>query len=786
VRVPLSWIRDFTPVEAPVDELVAALNQLGLEVEEVVEPGRQIAGVVVAEVLEVTPHPNADKLTLVDIRTGAGETRVVCGATNVVAGMHVPYAGAGATLPGGFTLERRKIRGEVSDGMLCSAKELGLSDDHSGILGLDASTVPGADVRDVLGLDDVVFDLSITPNRPDAMCMIGVARELAAHFGLPLEVPESSVSSDAAVGQDVTVTIDAPDRCWWFLAWPMTVTMGASPDWMQKRLALAGMRPISNVVDVTNYVMLERNQPLHAFDLQRLAGPGIIVRLAKSREKMTTLDDVERTFTDEDLLVCDANSVPQGIAGIMGGQTSEVSESTTEVLLEAAYFERMGIAKTSKRLKLRSEASARFERGTDPDGVLRHMTRGVELLMEVAGAKPAKEPVDVRPHAPERPSITVRTSKVNRVLGTELTDAQVLDALAPLGIDVKGKGDKITAVPPSFRPDLEREIDMVEEIGRRIGFENIGRTVPKPQEQVGGLTHAQRDRRLAADALVGAGLFEAITLPLVPATDAENIVLVANPLRAEDAALRTDLLSGLLRAAATNHARGNPDIGLFEIGRVFLASNELLPEEPVHAAAVLSGTVRRGPVEDDRPVDVYDAVDALTVLLDALEIADHRLVASSPAGLHGGRTATVEISGQAAGWVGEVASNVAAGHEIEGRVVGFEVDLGQMLDAPRRDRAFVTPSPYPIASIDLAFVLDERVAAADVVATLHGSAPELLEEVSVFDEFRSGEFGATKRSLAFRLRYRAPDRTLKDAELDTLRQGAITAVQEAHEGDLRG
>src|SRR3954463_16225746 len=434
MRAPLSWIRDFTPVDAPVADLVSALNQLGLEVEGVEQPGEEITGVVAARVLDVIPHPNADKLTLVDITTGDTETRVVCGAPNVVADMVVPYAPSGATLPGGFTLERRKIRGEVSDGMLCSAQELGLGEDHSGILGLDVRTELGRDVRDVLGLDDVIFDLAITPNRPDAMCIIGVARELAAHFSLDFTVPDPVALADASVASDVTVVIDDEQRCPRYLGRVARVTMGPSPAWMAQRLVKAGMRPISNVVDVTNYVLLERNQPLHALDLSKLAGRGIVVRTARPGETMTTLDDVERTLTDEDLLICDAERTPQAIAGIMGGSTSEVSDATVEILLESAYFERMGIARSSKRLKLRSESSARFERGIDPDATAVNAERAMELLVEVASAQVAPDAVDVYPSPVERTRVRVRTTRVNAVLGTDLDAEDVWDSLAPLGI----------------------------------------------------------------------------------------------------------------------------------------------------------------------------------------------------------------------------------------------------------------------------------------------------------------------------------------------------------------
>src|SRR3954471_3658158 len=655
MRAPLSWIRDFTPLDAPVDDVVSALNQLGLEVEGVEQPGAEIRGVVAAEVLNVERHPNADKLSLVDVTTGEAVTRVVCGAPNVVAGMVVPYAPPGATLPGGFTLERRKIRGQVSDGMLCSAEELGLGDDHSGILGLEGGADLGADVRELLGLDDVIFDLAITPNRPDAMCIVGVARELAAHFSLDFTVPGLVAAADASVDNDITVVVDDPVRCPRYLGRVARVTMGASPAWMAQRLVKAGMRPISNVVDVTNYVLLERNQPLHAFDLSKLAGRGIVVRTARPGETMTTLDDVERTLTGEDLLICDAERTPQAIAGIMGGSTSEVSEATTEILLESAYFERMGIARSSKRLKLRSESSARFERGIDPEAVARNAERAMELLLEVAGARVAADACDVYPAPVERARIRLRPSRVNAVLGTTLDAEDVWDSLAPLGIDLDTdeegtSADGVVAVVPTFRPDLEREIDLIEEVARRIGFDRIGRTLPDTHGQVGMLTARQQERRLVADALVGLGLSEAITLSLVAPSDLERagapldrVVRATNPLRAEESVLRSAVLPGLLRAVAGNRAQGLPDVALFEMGRVFLtprgpreADAVPLPDEPEHVALALVGTVARRPVEPDRSVDVYDAVDAVTAVGDALGIHDVALQPADVAGLRAG------------------------------------------------------------------------------------------------------------------------------------------------------
>ena len=793
MRAPLSWIRDFTPVEASVDDLVHALNQLGLEVDAVEAPGREVLGVRVARILDVVPHPNADKLRLADVDFGDGQTRVVCGAPNIVPGMVVPFAPSGATLPGGFTLERREIRGEVSDGMLCSAKELGLGDDHSGILALDPEAELGADVRGVLGLDDVIFDLAITPNRPDAMCIVGVARELAAHFGLPLTVPEPVVPRDAGITATVPVTVEAPDRCPRYLAWTAAVTMGPAPAWMQQRLVKAGIRSISNVVDVTNYVLLEHNQPLHAFDLDRLAGPGIVVRLAVDDEQVTTLDGVERTLDATDLLICDGARAPQAVAGIMGGGDSEVSHSTTRILLESAYFERMGIARSSKRLKLRSESSARFERGIDPDGVARAAARAMELLVEVAGARVAADLVDEYPQPAARPRIHLRTSKVNGVLGTALTDTEVLDALAPLGIEVSGSGDRIEAVPPTFRPDLEREIDLVEEVARRVGFDAIGRTVPKPEHQVGGLSHQQADRRATADALVGAGLAEAVTIPLVSPEAAarfgeETPVQVANPLRSEESVLRPTLLPGLAAVAAHNAARGQGDVGLFEMGRVFVAppTPDTLPTERESVAGVLVGTVRRTPIEPDRPVDVYDAVDLVRTVTDVLGIAAVRLEPAVLPGFDPEASARVYAGERGVGVVGALAPAALAAAAVPGPAVAFELDLDALSGAVRVDRQFRTPSSYPPSVIDLAFVVDDAVRAAEIGATLGTAAGDLLEDVRCFDEFRGEQLGAGRRSLAFALRFRAPDRTLTNAEVDDLRIRCIDAVARAHGAELRG
>jgi phenylalanyl-tRNA synthetase beta chain len=483
----------------------------------------------------------------------------------------------------------------------------------------------------------------------------------------------------------------------------------------------------------------------------------------------------------------------------MGGSTSEVSESTTEILLESAYFERMGIARSSKRLKLRSESSARFERGIDPDAIAVNAERAMQLLIDVAGAQVAPDACDVYPAPVERTRIRLRASRVNAVLGTELDAEDVWDSLAPLGIDLDddpdAAGDTVVAIVPTFRPDLEREIDLVEEVARRIGFDRIGRTLPDTRGQVGMLTTRQQERRLVADALVGVGLSEAITLSLVSPADLERagapvdrVVRATNPLRAEESVLRTAVLPGLLRAVAGNRAQGLADVALFEMGRAFLTPRGAgpLPDEPEHVALALAGQVRRRPVEDDRPVDVYDAVDAVQTVLDALGVHGSTLEPDALTGYRAGRAARVVIDGRDAGTVGEVAPEVLDALGLDAPVVAAELVLDTLLDAARRDRTFRAPSRFPASNVDLAFVLADTVSAADVLATLQRAVGDSLEDVGLVDVYTSDTFGAGRRSLAFTLRFRVPDRTLTNPEVAELRQQAIDAVVAGHDAELRG
>ena len=792
MRVPLSWLRDFAPVEGSAEDLAATLSELGLVVEGMERVGEGLGDIVVARVLATKPHPDADRVQLVDVETGDGQTaHVVCGAFNFTAGDLVPFAPVGARLPGGMEIGRRKVRGQWSEGMLCSGAELALSDDQDGILVLPEGLLPGEPLVEALGITpDCVFDLDITPNRPDALSVLGVARDLAARLGVPLAIPETPALVTGPDGGAGTVVVDAPDLSPRFTATTLTgVVVGPSPGWMASRLTLAGMRPINNVVDVSNYVMLELGQPNHPYDLDRLPGRGLSVRRARPDEVLVTLDGVDRRLSPDDCVIADAEGTGVGIGGIMGGASTEIGDDTTTVLLEAAFFDPLSIARTSKRLALRTEASVRFERGADPEGIERAVARFCQLAADVAGAAVSGPTVDVSAPRPEPSRVRVRTSRVNSLLGTSLTPDQVAAYLAPIGFvaeaeaepEPAGGGDgTFTVTVPSWRPDSEREADVIEEVARHHGYRNIARTLP-PIQRSGGLTQYQRDRRLVKDVLAGAGLSEAWSTSLVAPADLADAGLdtpaveVENPLAQEESVLRTSLLPGLLRAVVTNVNRRYPDVQLFEVGKVFHppSNGATLPDEPELAAAVLSGS------------DAAAAKRVLDALLAAVGVAGASLSPASPPGLHPSRSAVVSVAGRPAGAVGEVDPAVLANHGLAGPVGWFELDLGAVLNAPRRSRDYRPVSRYPSADFDLAFVVDESVAAATVEGALRSEVGGLLEDLWLFDVFRGPQLGEGRRSLAYRVRVSAPDHTLTEEELAELRARAIAAVERAAGATIR-
>jgi phenylalanyl-tRNA synthetase beta chain len=782
--VPYSWLRDFAPFDLDPVELGRALDDLGMVVEHTERVGEGLEAVVVARVLETRPHPDADKVQLVDVDAGDGEAlQVVCGAFNFSAGDLVPLAPIGAALPNGMEIARRKVRGEWSNGMLCASDELGLGEDHSGIMVLSVSAEPGTRLIDALGLQpDVVYDLDITANRPDAMSMAGVARDLAARLKVPFTLPEPVVAEGEVTVADLTsVVIEAPDLCPRFTARVIQgVTIGPSPDWMQGRLTLAGMRPINNVVDASNYVMLELGQPTHPYDRDRLPGHGFVVRRARSGEIVQTLDKVDRTVGDgDDCLICDAEGSPVGIGGIMGGGSSEIDENTHDVVLEAAYFTPMVIARTSKRINLRTEASARFERGVDPEGIERASARFCEL---VGSGQTAKGILDVRPVPAEPRVVRTRVAKVNGLLGTSLGQGEIMGLIEPIGFtSTEVEPGVVDVTVPSWRPDVAIEVDVTEEVGRHYGYANIPKTVPS-SPRAGGLSPYQQMRRLVREVMVGLGLDEAMNSPLVGPEDHAKagvdgpVVEAANPMMREESVLRRCLLPGLLRNLAFNASHRNPAVGLFEVGNVFLPppDGQQLPDEREYIAAAMAGE------------DATVAVAVWRTVADALRLDAPRLVEGGGPGLHPGRTAVAWAGDVKLGVVGEVDPWVLEGWGLEGRVAWVELDMGRLATAPRRSDELRPVSRYPSSDIDLAFTVPDDVPAGAVERTLRETGGELLEELRLFDVYRGEGIDAGNRSLAFRLRFCAQDRTLTDAEVGETRARAIEAVESAHGAHLRG
>jgi phenylalanyl-tRNA synthetase beta chain len=790
VRVPLGWLQEFVPTDLPVDELADRITHRGVKVEGVLRPWAGLDGVVVVRVLEVRDHPASDKLCIARIQHGSGEAELVVGVRNMVAGDLVPWAPPGARVP---VLEEplgtREIRGVVSEGMLCSPRELAISGDHEGILivndeGLDV----GADLAHALELDLPVLDIEVEPNRPDFLSVLGVAREVAAVTGVPLRAPEPIVEeTDEVVADAVAVRIEALDACPRYLARIVRgVEHRRAPLRAQARLTAAGMRPIDAVIDATNYTMLERGQPLHGFDLARLAGPEIVVRRATEGERMRTLDDVERSLTDADLLICDGDG-PVALAGVMGGQTSEVTADTSDILLESAYFTRGGVLLTARRLDLHSEASHRFERGTDPEGLEYAATRCAALITAWAGGTVARGVSEAGALAPRR-WVSMRPSRAGLLLGYPVDTGDAAAVFDTLGMAHRAAGDAIEVEIPGYRTDIDREVDLIEEVVRVQGYDRVSTDLPRAPHR-GGTPEDLAFLARAKDALVRAGLREIRPAPFASAQDLamfgdEDAIAVANPLRAEEGWLRTRLTPGLLHAVARNQARGVAQIALFEVGTTFRA------DDPFREQSKL-GFALAGPSSTDwssprTSFDVLDATGVVEAVLTELGVTGWRLEPDAGAPFHPGRSARVSVDGTHLGVVGEIHPRVAASLEIDGRVAAGAIGLTPLRAAAGEQTfAFRDAPRFPPVRRDLAFVLPADVAFDGVRAALvEAGAPE-IDACTLFDVFEGPPLEPGTRSLAFAVELRAADRTLTDEEAQAVVERMVAALGERFGASLR-
>ena len=753
MKVPLSWLREYVHVEATTAEIAEALSVGAAEVEGAARVGVQgeLGLFRVGHVLEAAKHPDADRLQLTSVDVGEDRPySIVCGAWNFGAGAKVAVALPGATLPNGLVLERRKLRGEVSEGMILAEDELDLGTDHSGIIVLDDSLEPGTPLADVLPLVDEVLDLEPTGNRPDLFSVYGVARDVAALLGgelLPLPGVEPALAGDERVG----IGIDDPEGCLRFVGRLFRdVSVGESPLWLKGRLRHSGVRAISNVVDVTNYVMLALGSPLHAYDLDLLRG-GLVARRARAGEKVRTLDGVERALTPDDLVIADGERAV-GLAGIMGGEETEVSATTTNVLLEAANFEPVGILRSSERHSLRTEGSNRWEKGVDPYVAGQAATYATQLIVELTGARWTGGE-DVQGELPKPAIVRLRPERASDLIGLDVPGAEQAQILGRLGFEELKSGWRV----PTWRArDVTREVDLIEEVAR-FKLAEIPFTLPRREAMFGRLSRAQRLRRRIEDVLVGAGYAEAYTPSFVPDGD----LRLPEPLSAEAAALRTVLYASLLDPARRNADAGADDVALFEIARVYRDVGEELPAERWHVAGIADGGL----------AEAKWAVEQIYAALGIEPVYDR----TSERFLHPGKAART-----AEGWLGELHPAV-----LDGLWSAFELDLDALAAAAPEVSAFAEVSSYPEVRQDLAFVIADDVPAADVLSAIREAAGGLLRELEVFDEYRGEQIGEGKRSLAFSLAFGSLEGTLTDEDVAPVRASIVDALATRFDAVLR-
>ncbi len=816
MKVSLKWLSAYTEVPSDLKAFCDRLDLTGTGVEGVEKTGDHFDRIVVGHVLTCEPHPDSDHMHVVTVDAGEAEpVQIVCGAPNIAADIKVPVALVGAELPGDFKIKKSKLRGVASCGMCCSKRELGLGQDHSGIWVLPDDAPVGQPMADYLGAGDTVLDLEITPNRPDCLSMVGMAREVGAMYQQPVAYPlAADVEKLAGVtaGEDVAgaVTVEVSDavRCPRYTARVIdNVKVGPSPEWLAERVTAAGGRPINNVVDVTNYILYLYGQPLHAFDFAKVAAEDgrahIIVRAAAAGERLTTLDGEDRELT-EDMTVIATPEHAVALAGVMGGENSEVTEETTCVLLESAAFERGRTSRTSRNLGLISESSMRYERGVDDHLCEVVSQAAAALLAEVSGGTVRPGVVDVYGQPTEQVELSFRIPRFVGMMGAEIPDDFIHDILVRLGCAVEATDDPavLRVLPPTFRPDLEREIDLYEEVLRLWGMDRIPSTLPGGRERVGSRTPEQLTVRLVNDTLRASGLNETMTYSFAEPGDIERLRLPAeglgvavellNPLNAEQSVMRQSIVPGLLRSVAYNQSRGVKNIQLYEIGTVFFAAEgRKKAKERKKLAGVLAGAMREPAWNAPAvPFDFFDAKGVLENLARELALPKVRfraLSAEEAPHLQPGRAAEMMANGAVVGWVGEIHPLVADAFGAEPPVVAFELDVNALVKNAQPARPYVDVPTFPAVTMDQAFVVGEDVTHEKMLQVMTSAGGKLLESVALFDVYRDEErVGAGKKSMAYSLVWRAPDRTLTSEEVEKAHAKLVAKVEKATGAEVRG
>ncbi len=797
MRIPLEWLKQYIDIEMDTEVLADLLTNTGSAVESIDYPGRGVKGVMTGVVTAARPHPQATKLTTCDVDWGEGIYEIVCGAPNVREGMHVAVAVPGSTLPGGRRIEKATLRGVESHGMLCSGVELGLNDDTSGILDLGDEVPLGEELAALLGLDEAVLDLEITPNRPDCLCMLGMAREISALTGVPWRYPEVRLAeSGIPVDKGYAVEILDPDLCTRYVARVIDkVAIRPAPLWMQVRLKMAGVRSISNIVDVTNYVMLEVGQPLHAFDAEKVSQGKIVVRRADEGEEIMTLDGASRRLHSSTLLICDPMG-PVALAGVMGGENTEVSEGTRVILLESAHFYPPSIMRTAREQELPSEASYRFERGVDPSGCRQAADRAAGLMQELSGGEVRSGAIDVLPSPIVPVNLELRIGRAERLLGVELEAPWVSGTMRRLGLLVKDEdadNGKISLEIPAFRPDLVREIDLIEEVARIYGYSKVAPTLPTNRSGPGGLNREQKARRELRSLLTGLGLYEVLTYSFVPPErnalfgGGEEALRIANPLSEEASEMRTSIYPGLVGALLHNFNRHQTDLGIFEIGKVFHPrQGEKLPREDLMLGIALQGNWV--PRQWDTPparADFYTLKGIWENLLEGLAIYQHSTEKKKTPYFHPALAVELLVQDEPVGEMGVFHPLMLKRAGLPEGISALQLDLGRLFDLLQGSVLYREVPRFPAIQMDLSLVVKEDVEVGKVLKVIRSSGGALLKEVSLFDLYRGNQISEGEKSITFNLSFYDVDRTLKDEEAKASFAAVVEALKRELGADIR-
>jgi len=795
MKLPLSWLKDYTDIKATPKEYANALTMTGSKVEGIAVQGEGIEKVVVGRILSVGKHPDADRLLVTMVDVGSGTIQVVTGATNIKAGDLVPVALDGSTLPGGVKIKKGKLRGVESCGMMCSISELGLTKDdypnaeEDGIFILEGDIKPGTDIKEALGLNDTIIDFEITSNRPDCFSIIGLARESAATFETEFKKPEIVVEEKGEpIDGQVSVEIKAPDLCYRYAARVVkNVKIGPSPEWMRKRLKAAGVRPINNIVDITNYVMLEMGQPMHAFDMRFIKDRKIIVRTARDGEVMKTLDDQDRVLDSSVLVIADAEK-PVAVAGVMGGANSEILPDTTEVLFESANFNGISVRLTARKLGMRTESSSRFEKGLDPENVMDALNRAAQLVEMLGAGTVCKGVVDCYPGRSAKRVIPFNPDNINALLGTDISRDRMVEIFRRLEIEVNPDGNTVTA--PTFRPDLECEADLAEEVARFYGYNNIKPTLLEGRAcVVGARTHKQKIEQILHRTMLSCGLSETYTysftspkvfdkINLPQDSELRKTVVITNPLGEDFSIMRTTTLPDMLEVLATNYNRRAEEARLFEMSYVYLPKSVPVTELPHEKPVLTIGMYGN--------VDFYDLSGIVEEVMDVLGIKDFEVlpVKDNPS-FHPGRTAKLVIGGKECGIFGQVHPNVSEKFDApEESYIGI-IDIEPLVEAANLKAEFKPLPRYPAVARDIAMLVDDGVLVKQIEKLIRESAGNILEEAKLFDVYKGKQVPEGKKSVAYSLTFRASDRTLTDEEVSQSMSKIIKALSEKLGAQLR-